>query len=120
MTLGRRLYGAGHVTDFDNLGIFRLILAAEQLPETRRFQEEALDSLLEYDATHGANLVPTLEAFFMANCSPKETASLLDVHRNTVLYRLERITEISGFNLNDPSIRLRLHLALHIRMALGA
>ncbi|HEV2074323.1 MAG TPA: helix-turn-helix domain-containing protein [Thermomicrobiales bacterium] len=120
LTLGRRLHGTGHITDFDALGIYRLILAAEQLPELRAFQDEALGSLVSYDRVHRSNLTQTLEAFFAANCSPKEAASILDVHRNTVLYRLDRISEITGLQLDDPDTRLRLHLALHIRLALDA
>ena len=84
------------------------------------FQTEALGTLVEYDRSHGADLIRTLEAFFTANCSPKEAASLLHVHRNTVLYRLERIAEITGMDLNSSDIRLRLHLALHVRLALSA
>jgi purine catabolism regulator len=84
------------------------------------FQDEALGSLIEYDQNHGADLIHTLEAFFAANCSPKEAASLLHVHRNTVLYRLERIADITGLDLNASDIRLRLHLALHVRLALFA
>lgn len=120
LTLGRRLHGSGHITNFDDLGMYRLILAAEHLPELTMFQDEALGSLLSYDKTHNSNLIQTLEAFFAANCSPKEAASILDVHRNTVLYRLDRIGDISGMDLDDPDTRLRLHLALHVRMALGA
>jgi purine catabolism regulator len=119
LTLGRRLHGPGHITSFDELGIYRLIFAAEGLPELRTFQEEALSNLLAYDAQHGSNLIQTLEAFFAANCSPKEAANLLQVHRNTVLYRLDRIADITGVDLDDPNVRLRLHLALHIRLALG-
>jgi len=120
LTLGRRLHGPGHTTRFDQLGVYRLIYAAEQLPELQTFQDEALGALLAYDQAHGAELAKTLEAFFAANCSPKEAAALLQVHRNTVLYRLERIAEITGHDLNDASTRLRLHLALHIRLAFSA
>ncbi len=120
LMIGRRLNGPGHVTLFEKLGVYRLIYAAEQLPELRTFQEEALGSLIAYDQAHGAELIRTLEAFFSANCSPKEAASLLHVHRNTVLYRLERIAEITGLDLNSSDVRLRLHLALHVRMALSA
>lgn len=119
LTLGRRLYGGGHVTDYDELGIYRLILAAESLPELRTFHNESLSSLIDYDRQHNSNLVQTLEAYFQANCSPKEAASILQVHRNTVLYRLERIAEITGQNLDDSDVRLRLHLALYVRTALG-
>lgn len=120
LTLGRRLHGAGHVTDFDALGIYRLILAAEHLPELQAFQNEALGALVAYDRVHRSNLTQTLGAFFAANCSPKEAASILAVHRNTVLYRLDRISEITGLQLDDPDTRLRLHLALHIQLALGS
>ncbi|MGC4191688.1 MAG: helix-turn-helix domain-containing protein [Thermomicrobiales bacterium] len=120
LTLGRRLRGPGHVTSFDQLGVYRLIYAAESLPELKTFQDEALGLLLDYDRMHGAELIKTLEAFFAANCSPKEAATLLHVHRNTVLYRLERIAEITGQDLNDADIRLRLHLALHVRLAFSA
>src|SRR5690606_9282467 len=37
LTLGRRVHGTGRVTSFDDLGIYRLIFAAEQLPELRQF-----------------------------------------------------------------------------------
>lgn len=120
LTIGRRLHGSGHVTTFEKLGVYRLIYAAEHLPELRTFEEEALAPLIAYDLAHGAELIRTLEAFFTANCSPKEAASLLHVHRNTVLYRLERIADITGLDLNASDVRLRLHLALHVRLALSA
>lgn len=119
LTLGRRLYGGSHVTDYDDLGIYRLILAAEDLPELQIFHDESLQALIEYDRAHNSTLVQTLEAFFKANCSPKEAASILQVHRNTVLYRLERIAEITGQNLDDADVRLRLHLALYVHTAIG-
>ena len=120
LMLGKRVRGSGQVTLFDQLGVYRLIFAAEHLPEMQGFLEETLGSLVAYDTQHGAELVRTLEAFFQANCSPKETAQLLQVHRNTVLYRLDRIGAIMQVDLNDPDTRLRLHLALHVRLALAA
>ena len=120
LTLGRRLHGGSHITDYDDLGIYRLILAAEDLPELRVFHDESLGNLIEYDRVHNSNLVQTLEAYFAANCSPKEASAILQVHRNTVLYRLERIVDITGQNLDDPDVRLRFHLALYVRTALGA
>ena len=118
LTLSRRLHGPGHVTAFDDLGIYRLIFAAEALPELRAFHIETLDTLLAYDRDHHADLIRTLVAYFQANGSPKEAATILGVHRNTVLYRLDRIAEITGFDLSDPDIRLRLQIALRINIAL--
>jgi PucR family transcriptional regulator, purine catabolism regulatory protein len=84
----------------------------------RSFHDEALTPLIEYDREHGAELLRTLGSFFAGRCSPKETATLLGVHRNTVLYRLERIRELTGFDLDDSELRLRLHLAYSAHLAL--
>jgi PucR family transcriptional regulator, purine catabolism regulatory protein len=120
LTLGRRLHGPGHLTRFDDLGVYRLIFAAEGLPELRSLHEEALAPLLAYDRLNNAELIRTLDAFFAARCSPKEAATILHVHRNTVLYRLDRVREITGYDLDDANVRLRLQLALHVHLALFA
>jgi purine catabolism regulator len=119
MLLGRRMQGPGHLTLFGDLGVFRLIFAAEGLPELRDLYTHALGALLAYDRMNTANLVETLDAFFAANGSPKEAAERLGVHRNTVLYRLDRIRDITSYDLDDSSVRMRLQLALHVHLALG-
>lgn len=120
LSLGRRLYGPGHLTRFDDLGVYRLIFAAEALPEVASLHDETLGPLLAYDRLHRGELIRTLDAFFAARCSPKEAAGLLHVHRNTVLYRLDRVREITGYDLEDAAVRLRLQLALHVHTALYA
>ncbi|MGH2615067.1 MAG: helix-turn-helix domain-containing protein [Thermomicrobiales bacterium] len=119
LMLGRRMQGPGHLTLFGDLGVYRLIFAAEQLPELTDLYAQTLGALIAYDRQNNADLVSTLDAFFAANGSPKEAAERLGVHRNTVLYRLDRIREISGYDLDDASVRMRLQLALHIHVALG-
>lgn len=118
LTMSRRLYGVGHITRFEDLGIYRLLFAARDLPELRSFHDDALSALIDYDRQHGAELLRTLGAFFAGRCGPKETAAILGVHRNTVLYRLERIRELTGFDLDDADVRLRLHLAYSAHVAL--
>ncbi|MCO5223611.1 MAG: helix-turn-helix domain-containing protein, partial [Thermomicrobiales bacterium] len=120
LTMSRRLYGPGQVTRFENLGIYRLLFAARDLPELRSFHDDALSILIEYDRQHGAELLRTLGAFFAGRCGPKETAAILGVHRNTVLYRLERIRDLTGFDLDDADVRLRLQLAYSAHIALYA
>jgi purine catabolism regulator len=118
LTIGRRLNGLGGLTRFEDLGVYRLIFAAEQIPELTAFHDETLAKLIDYDRGHSGDLINTLRAFFAANCGPKEAAGLLEVHRNTVLYRLQRVQEITGLDLDDADVRLRLHLALAINLAL--
>jgi len=119
LQLGRRLHGPGHLTGFDSLGVYRLIFAAEELPELQDLYRETLGTLLDYDRDNNAELLKTLAAFFQSNGSPKEAAERLGVHRNTVLYRLDRVRDITGYDLEDANLRLRLQLALHAHTALG-
>lgn len=120
LSIGVRRSGLGSFTRFADLGIYRLIFAAADLPELTDLRDEALAPLIAYDARHSANLVATLHAFLDANGGPKEAAAALGVHRNTVLYRLDRIREVTGADLEDAETRLRLHLAVTVHQALPA
>lgn len=114
LTIQHRLAIDAPLARFSDLGVYRLLFAAEHLPEIDEFHSEMLGGLLEYDQANHADLIKTLRAFFDANGSPKEAAQRLGVHRNTVLYRLERAKTLTGLDLNDAETRLRLQLALCI------
>jgi len=73
-----------------------------------------LASLVAYDNENNTELVGTLEAFFAQNTNVSRTAKALYVHRNTLTYRLQRIVEISGFDLDDAESRLAFQVALKV------
>ncbi|MCX8957769.1 CdaR family transcriptional regulator [Erwinia psidii] len=54
----------------------------------------------------------TLIAWFSNNVQPSATAKALYIHRNTLEYRLNRISELSGLNLSNFDDRLLLYVAL--------
>ena len=56
----------------------------------------------------------TLDAYLSVGCSPTAAAERLHLHRNGLLYRLQRIREVLPVDLDDPERRLALHLALRI------
>jgi purine catabolism regulator len=57
----------------------------------------------------------TLEAFFACHGNLSQTANRLHIHRNTLTYRLERISAITQLDLDDPDARFSLQLALKLR-----
>lgn len=61
------------------------------------------------------NLLNTLFVYLETNCQISETAKRLYVHRNTVIYRIEKCEEILGKNFKDPETSLQLRLALRIK-----
>ena len=59
----------------------------------------------------------TLEAL-LSHGSVKDAAAGLGLHRHTVLYRIEKLRDLVGGDLDDPAIRQRLRLALDLRKLL--
>ena len=110
-------------TDFPlfigDLGVYQLILSLSDREKLSQFCLHSLGTLTEYDMRQNADLIKTLEAFFNCHGNLSQTAESLIVHRNTLLYRMNRINEIAGIDLNRPETRLALHLALTIRRLLA-
>jgi len=102
---------------FPDLSVYRLLIQIEHSPELGGFQEEILGPLLTNDG--GRELIRTLEAYFEHNGNLSQTAESLYIHRNTLIYRMERIASITGLNLDNPETRLAVQLALHIYRMMG-
>ncbi len=101
-----------------DLGVYQLILSLSDRNRLSEFCEQTLGTLTEYDMRQNADLIKTLEAYFNCHGNLSQTAESLIVHRNTLLYRMNRINEIAGIDLSRPETRLALHLALTIRRLL--
>ena len=102
-----------------DLGVYQLIMSLRDREKLSEFCERSLGAVTEYDARQNADLIRTLEAFFTCHGNISQTAAALIVHRNTLLYRMNRINEIAGIDMSRPETRLALHLALTIRRLLG-
>lgn len=117
LELARRL-GKQIPLYFPDLSVYRLLFQLEHSPEIITFQEETLGRLLEHE---GANeLIHTLETYFEFNGNLSQAAEALFMHRNTLIYRIERIEAITNSNLDNPEERLALQLALRIFRMLGS
>jgi purine catabolism regulator len=113
--IGRQFLGGDRTVAFADLGVYRVIAQVEDRDALDDFRREYLGQLEDYDARHAAELVETLEGFFECNGNHAKAAEALHLHRNTLLYRLERIQSITGRDLGDAETRLSLQLALKIR-----
>lgn len=102
-----------------DLGVYQLILSLSEREKLLAFCRKILGYLEDYDHNQNADLIKTLEAFFACHGNLSETAKELIVHRNTLLYRISRIKEISKQDLERPEIRLAMQLALTIRRLLA-
>lgn len=118
LDIGRRLFGEGKLHSFVHLGIYRLLFPLYGEPALLEFYQETLGPLLSVDSRGNQALLETLEGFFRCNGNLSETARVMHLHRNSLLYRLSRIEELLGRSLEDAELRLSLQIALKIRVLL--
>jgi DNA-binding PucR family transcriptional regulator len=101
---------------YGDLGVYRLLASASR-GQMEEFQGKVLGSLLAYDRKRHGQLTPTLETY-VRSANAAEAAARLNLHRNSLLYRLRRIREITGLDLDDPDTRFALQLAFRVRETL--
>jgi len=113
MQLAQRLH-MNTVYKFNSLGIHEFLTRLEESPAQRRFCDRIIGPLVQYDKEHRSSMVETIVAYFNHHANVSQTADDLFIHRNTLLYRLERIQELTGQDLNQSDTRLALQLALKL------
>lgn len=107
------------IVTYDELGIFKILSQDYLNDELEDFYNTTLKTLVDYDSKKTTDLIPTLESYFRNNGNLTKISKDLFTHYNTVLYRIGRINEITGMNLDDPHHRLNLEIALKIKELLG-
>ncbi len=106
-----------NIISYENLGIGRLIY---QLPTTlcemflqEVFKKGSLESL-------DRETLMTIQCFFENNLNVSETSRKLFVHRNTLVYRLEKIRKLTGLDLREFEHAITFKVALMVRKYLNS
>ncbi len=101
-----------NIINYENLGIGRLVY---QLPTTlcemflqEVFKKGSLESLDQ-------ETLMTIQAFFENNLNVSETSRKLFVHRNTLVYRLEKIRKLTGLDLREFEHAITFKVALMVK-----
>jgi PucR family transcriptional regulator, purine catabolism regulatory protein len=89
------------------------------LDESRAIVRQILGPVLEYDAEHDAPLVASLRTYLSHNRSLKATSEALHVHKQTVIYRMRRVEELTGRRLQRMEDVVNFWLALRVLDLLG-
>lgn len=115
----RRMDRADRVVAFGDLGIHGLLLQVPDLAELQAFARAVLGKLSVHEREHSSEYLGTLACYFRENSSPQRASRLLHVHPNTVTYRIRRVEEITGLDLDNYRDRLMAQVALEILDAVG-
>ena len=102
-----------------DLGIYTFLTNTGYRDDLLALRDRTIGQLINQEERQHTDLLLTLEAFFQTHGNQTQTAELLNVHRNTLGYRLNRITEMTGLDLDQPDVRLAVQLALKIHRLLS-
>ncbi|GAE28088.1 transcriptional regulator [Halalkalibacter wakoensis JCM 9140] len=98
------------ISTYDNLEFISL-LRHIPIEYMEKYYNGLLHPLLTKESQYGQEMLHTLETYIKHNGQVNETAKKLFVHRNTVLYRLEKIGELIDVDTKKTNDMLRLKLA---------
>ncbi len=96
---------------------FPYLLSEMQHTAASETLHPALKMLEEYDASHHTDFYHTLYVYLSHERSIADTARVLNLHRNSLLYRLKRLHELLDADLENPLVRLHILLSYEIKNA---
>ena len=104
----------GNIFFYRDQGIYTLLSHVDDTRILDTYVEEKLGKLLQADELNDGKLSETLENYLNCSCNAKKTAEEMFLHRNTLNYRLKKIREILGCDLEKLDTCLELKLAFLI------
>ena len=111
---------AERTSAFADLDVLRMLASVEDLADVEGYVRKWLGGLADYDQRKHTQLVQTLTRYLQHGGGYEATSRALSVHRSTLKYRLQRIRELTGFDLGDPETRFNLELATRAWVTLQA
>ena len=112
LSMGRK--EPGSLTAYSDVAMTHLFQNLNPEFDLNMFCDKAVFRLREYDAANESDYLHTLEVFLKQERRLMDAARALFIHRNTLIYRIERIQKLTGLNLDDPDVRMRILLSCRI------
>src|SRR5260370_37420755 len=100
-----------------------MLASVDDLADVERFVQKWLAVLAEYDERKHTQLLKTLTQYLQHGGGYEATSRVLSVHRSTLKHRLQRIRQLTGYDLGAPEARFHRGLATRAavtRRSLGA
>lgn len=97
-----------------NTSIYRLLNILLDNNETHEIIQNIIGSLVKYDKENGLELITTFKSYMSNKSNVSQTARDLHLHRQSLLYRLKRIEEITQMSLDDNDDLFLLELCIRL------
>lgn len=112
--LGIRMNDKKAIYAYSDYSLYHLIDIASEHKDLKNFFNPSLLALINYDRKNNTSYSESLYAYLSNGNSIAAAAHALNIHRNTMDYRINKIAEIMNLNLNNPDVTLSLYLSYKI------
>lgn len=113
-TFASRFGESGGVTRCEEIAFPYLLKVLREQSTIMELLHPGIDILKSYDEANSTSLYPTLRCFLKNQCSRNQTARELFIHRNTLMYRLERIQKLTAIDFENEEERAYLYLTIRL------
>lgn len=111
-----RREGPGHRSTYARTGIHRILQMIGNNSELTEITQLTIGELIKYDAQRGLNLINTLKTYIQNQGNASQTARTLNLHRQSLLYRLRKIESLTNRSLVDTDDLFLLDLCIRFWM----
>ena len=114
LEIGLFLNQEGGTMQFNALGVYRYIYTFARTDTLHDEYQRQILSIAEYDQRKSTHLLETLEAYLECGGNAAKVYNQLNIHRNTMLQRMERLQALCTIDLEGHEHRLPLLVALKV------
>lgn len=114
LILGKANQESTKIFVYNNLVLENILSTLRAHIEPQNYLHPALCILKEYDTSNGSDYLNTLKTYMTSMFNNMKTSKMLNIHRNTLLYRLNRIVQITNIDLDDPDTCTHLLLSFYL------
>ncbi|MBU8907340.1 PucR family transcriptional regulator [Desertibacillus haloalkaliphilus] len=102
LNIGRRQKGPGHQSTYADTRVDRALMSLLGNEELQQITDSTIGSLVEYSKDRGIDLIHTFVSYNQNRGNVSQTARKLNLHRQSLLYRLRKIESLTGCSLDNP------------------
>lgn len=114
LTIGRNKKGLGERMLYENTRIDRVLLNLAENEEMKEVILSTIGPLVKYDEQRNMDLIGTFTTYNHYHGNVSQTARALNLHRQSLMYRLRKIESLTGLSLIDPDDLFLLDLSVKI------
>lgn len=114
--IGRHFHDPRLFIPYDDYAIYHIVEACSRQDDINRFCHPGLQTLVDYDRQYKTPYTRSLQAYLQYQRSITKAADAMNIHRNTMVYRIEKIGEIMNSDLSDYETQLYIELSFKFMM----